>query len=217
MPTQLRRWALSQHGRFGPYHLAHSKESTEQPNNYSIARQKLPNPMPSQMRSKDDSEGKKIEAAQQYARWLLLHEENTFGVHYRQSSCHPYQRGRKKRMPWHNHCQLEQVFDPFLARLGMWTFGRGWEKSRPHQKTPPLDRLLVLHVPPWHTGHTRHALWGTSIVIAGDHWPSRGPTRRCMPAIYDERCHTWWRHGQISWRNGLNLDAFIMINYHEKD
>ena len=169
------------------------------------------------MCSEDDSQGKKIEAAQQYASWLLSHKENTFGVHNRQSSCHPYQRGGKKRMPCHYHCQLEQVFHPFLARLGMCTFGRGWEKSRLHQKMPPLDGQLVLHVPPRHTGHIRHAPWGISIVIAGDHWPSWGPTQRRTPTIYDEQRHTWWQHGQISWRNGLNLDAFIMINYHQKD
>ena len=91
------------------------------------------------------------------------------------------------------------------------------KNSRLHQKTPPLDGRLVTHVPPRHTGHTRHAPWGTLIIVARDHWPSLGSTWRCTPAIYDEWGHTWWQHWQISWWNGQNLDAFIMINYHEKD
>ncbi len=55
--------------------------------------------MPSQMHSEDDSQSQVIEAAWQYARWLLLHKENTFGVHDSQSSCHPYQTGGKKGAP----------------------------------------------------------------------------------------------------------------------
>ena len=87
--------------------------------------------MPSQMCSKDNFQGKKIEAAQQYACWLMLHKENTFCVCNRNSSSHLYQRSSKKRMPQHYHCQLEQVFRPFLAHLGICTLGRGWEKFTP--------------------------------------------------------------------------------------
>ena len=86
-------------------------------------------------------------------------------------------------------CWPEQVFCPFLACLGMCMFGQGWEKSRLHQKTPPLDGQLVSHVPPWHRGHTRHAPWGTLIVVAGDYWPFQGPTQRRTLAIYNEQCH----------------------------
>ena len=54
-------------------------------------------------------------------------------------------------------------------------------------------------------GHTRHAPWGTSIVITGDHCPSWSPTQRHTSKIYNEPRHTWWQHGWISWQNGLIL------------